>query len=142
VPLAVLLSALCGLVAIVVTVGLLAMVLRVALRALGLPDDSMLHWLVLVAMPTALILDQVRVTLVDGQIDVALMTLVVIDTIRCGLRIGERRYRGVLVGLAAAVRPTPAVFVLYFLVRASRGRQRVEPLKTRRRVPLSTGRRW
>lgn len=67
-----------------------------------------------------LILDSVRHTLVDGQIDVALMALVIADTPGGGLRIGRHRAQDVLIGLAAAVKLTPVVFVLYFLGRGER----------------------
>jgi alpha-1,2-mannosyltransferase len=56
--------------------------------------------------------DPVRSTLGYGQINMVLMALVVLD---CLGPAGRRR--GVLVGLAAAIKLTPAVFVLFFLVR-------------------------
>ena len=118
-PLAVLPLALDGLLSVALTAALLGVVVRVTLRSAGMTGAA-LNWSMLVALPCALILDPVRVTLVDGQIDVVLMALVVWDVLGGGVRIGRRRIRGPLVGLAAAVKLTPAVFVLYFLARGRR----------------------
>jgi alpha-1,2-mannosyltransferase len=57
--------------------------------------------------------DPVRSTLGYGQINMVLMALVALDC----LPRKTRWPRGVLVGLAAAIKLTPAVFVLFFLVR-------------------------
>ncbi|MFC4854324.1 glycosyltransferase 87 family protein [Actinophytocola glycyrrhizae] len=67
-------------------------------------------------LPLALALEPVRVTLYFGQINVLLMGLVAAD---CLVR-GPKWPRGVLVGLAAAVKLTPAAFVLFFLLRGDR----------------------
>ena len=61
----------------------------------------------------ALRLEPVRSTLDFGQINILLMVLVAADC----LVVRNRQLRGLLVGLAAAIKLTPAVFVLYFLVR-------------------------
>ncbi|MGI5500796.1 glycosyltransferase 87 family protein [Lentzea sp. CA-135723] len=61
----------------------------------------------------ALALDPVWMTYGYGQINLYLMALVVIDV----LLVTDRRWRGVLIGVAAAVKLTPAIFVLYFLMR-------------------------
>jgi len=123
-PLAVLPPALDALIALSTTVLLLAYVQRTVLRTIGQPSSAMLNWSMLVAMPAALILDPVRIALADGQIDVVLMALVVADTLGKGVRVRGRGrgrgHRGVLVGLAAAVKLTPAVFVLYYLARGDR----------------------
>lgn len=63
-------------------------------------------------LPLALVAEPVRETLAFGQINVILMALVLADTL-------TRRPllpRGVLIGLAAAIKLTPAVFILVFLV--------------------------
>ncbi|MGD7002352.1 glycosyltransferase 87 family protein [Corynebacterium halotolerans] len=64
-------------------------------------------------LPVALLFEPVRETLSFGQINVLLMTVVLVDTLT------RRPWlpRGVFIGLAAAVKLTPAVFILYFLVR-------------------------
>jgi alpha-1,2-mannosyltransferase len=61
-------------------------------------------------------LEPVRETLYFGQVNALLMVLVVAD---CLVR-SPRWPRGALVGIAAAVKLTPAVFVLFFLLRGDR----------------------
>lgn len=67
----------------------------------------------IVAQLAGAVLEPVRSTLGFGQINALLMVAVVLDA----LLPGRRRTRGLLIGLAAAVKLTPAVFVLYFLLR-------------------------
>lgn len=71
-------------------------------------------WLALVIVAVAMIyLEPIRANFDFGQINVVLMTLVIADCI-------PRRTpwpRGILVGLAIALKLTPAVFLLYFLLR-------------------------
>src|SRR5207248_6979253 len=59
------------------------------------------------------LLEPVQRTVFAGQVDVLLMALVVLDV----LVKTPRWPRGLLIGLAAAVKLTPAVFLLYFLLR-------------------------
>ncbi|GGU38140.1 glycosyltransferase 87 family protein [Lentzea flava] len=61
----------------------------------------------------ALTLDPVWMTFGYGQVNLLLLGLVVVDC----LLVTDRRCRGVLVGVAAAIKLTPAIFVLYFLAR-------------------------
>ena len=70
-------------------------------------------WAVAWLLPVALLLEPVRTTLAYGQINIVLMALVALD----GLTEEPRWPRGALVGLAAAVKLTPAAFVLFFLLR-------------------------
>jgi alpha-1,2-mannosyltransferase len=60
------------------------------------------------------LLEPVRSTLGFGQINALLMVLVVLDVLLPGDR---KRTKGLLIGVAAAIKLTPAVFVVYFLVR-------------------------
>ena len=92
-----------------VTVALTALVLRVFLRSV--PNGS--WWSVCWLLPAALFLEPVRNTLNYGQVNVALMALVTADC----LVAGPRWPRGALVGIAAAVKLTPAGFVLFFVLR-------------------------
>lgn len=65
------------------------------------------------ALPIALLIEPVCSTLSFGQINIYLMALVALD-----LLLPRTRWpRGLWVGLAAAVKLTPAVFGLYFLIR-------------------------
>ncbi|MFB7874564.1 glycosyltransferase 87 family protein [Nocardia sp. NPDC056064] len=65
------------------------------------------------ALPVAMVLEPVRSTIDFGQVNLLLMVLVATDCL-----LPKTRYpRGMLIGLAAAIKLTPAAFVLYFLVR-------------------------
>ncbi|KAF0844872.1 glycosyltransferase 87 family protein [Nocardia caishijiensis] len=65
------------------------------------------------ALPVAMLLEPVRATIDFGQVNLLLMVLVATDCL-----LPKTRYpRGMLIGLAAAVKLTPAAFVLFFLVR-------------------------
>lgn len=91
----------------VLTIALLAVTLTIVLDSLGLSR----RWLVL--FPVALMMEPVRATLAFGQVNVILMALVAADCLA-----GKTRWpRGILVGLAAAIKLTPAAFVLFFLLR-------------------------
>ena len=95
-----------------VTIALAALVLRIFLRsASGSPTVS--WWSVCWLLPAALLLEPVRNTLDYGQVDVALMALAAADC----LVVAPRWPRGALVGIAAAVKLTPAGFVLFFVLR-------------------------
>jgi alpha-1,2-mannosyltransferase len=122
-----------------VTIALTVLVLRVFLRSviatpnpsralatapLGLPPTpvpaavfgsgpAVSWWAVWWLLPAVLFLEPVRNTLNYGQVNVALMALVSADC----LVVAPRWPRGVLVGIAAAVKLTPAAFVLFFLLR-------------------------
>ncbi|MFC4128495.1 glycosyltransferase 87 family protein [Nocardia rhizosphaerae] len=65
------------------------------------------------ALPLAMLLEPVRATIDFGQVNLLLMALVATDC----LLVKTRYPRGMLIGLAAAIKLTPAAFVLYFLVR-------------------------
>jgi alpha-1,2-mannosyltransferase len=65
------------------------------------------------ALPAALLLEPIRSTLTYGQINVLLMALVSFD---CLTR-APRWPRGIGVGIAAALKLTPGVFVLFFILR-------------------------
>jgi alpha-1,2-mannosyltransferase len=86
-------------------VAVLALALRPFYRRLGWE----LGWV----LSAALLLEPVRGDLAYGQVDVFLMALVVADCLT-----GSPRWpRGSLAGLAAAMKLTPALFVVYFLLR-------------------------
>lgn len=67
--------------------------------------------LVAVAVVLGTLTEPVRETLTFGQVNLLLMALVVADC----LLVRTPWPRGVLIGLAAAIKLTPAVFVLFFL---------------------------
>lgn len=96
-----------------VTIAAVALVLVLVLRALAVRPTPVL---VGALLPVALALEPVRETLYFGQVNALLMALVVADCL-----VPHPRWpRGVLVGVAAAVKLTPAVFVLFFLLRGDR----------------------
>jgi alpha-1,2-mannosyltransferase len=65
------------------------------------------------ALPAALLLEPIRSTLTYGQINVLLMALVAVDC----LTAAPRWPRGIGVGIAAALKLTPGIFVLFFVLR-------------------------
>jgi alpha-1,2-mannosyltransferase len=97
------------------SIALVGLVSVVVLRSFGVEPGRQFR-LVLWILPVALLMDPFRQTLIDGQVNVLLMALVAVDT----LPSRTRWPRGLLVGLAAAVKLTPLVFVVYFLVRRDR----------------------
>jgi len=111
-PLSLVPMAVAGAVLALGTVALAGVVLRVFLGSLAGPAGRS-WWLVAWLLPPALFLEPVRDTLAYGQVNVVLMALVTLDCLP-----GTTRWpRGALVGLAAAVKLTPAAFVLFFLIR-------------------------
>ncbi|MCF1765041.1 glycosyltransferase 87 family protein [Corynebacterium argentoratense] len=69
--------------------------------------------LALMVLPVAIVCDPVRETLGFAQVNVLLMALVIADTLRPRSRVP----RGLFIGLAAAIKLTPAVFGLFFLLK-------------------------
>jgi alpha-1,2-mannosyltransferase len=97
------------------TIALLGIVLRMFLRRVAGPAAGS-PWALAWLLPPALFLEPVRDTLGFGQVNVVLMALVALDC----LAEAPRWPRGALTGLAAAVKLTPAAFVLFFLVQRDR----------------------
>ncbi|WP_157749636.1 glycosyltransferase 87 family protein [Jatrophihabitans sp. GAS493] len=69
----------------------------------------------LVALPLALLLEPTRSDLCFGQINLLLMFLVAFDCLGPLTVHRADRHRGWFVGMAAAVKLTPAIFLLFFL---------------------------
>jgi alpha-1,2-mannosyltransferase len=97
----------------ILTIAALALVLVLVLRSLDVRPSALV---ICALLPAALVLEPVRSTLYYGQVNVLLMALVAVD---CLART-PRWPRGALVGLAAAIKLTPAAFVLFFLLRGDR----------------------
>ena len=96
------------------TVISLLVVLVLAVRSLGVKATGADRWLLLGALlPLALLIEPIRQTLGFGQVNVLLMVLVALDC----LTTTKRWPRGVLIGVAAAVKLTPAAFILFFVIR-------------------------
>ncbi len=111
-PLALLPMAAAGTLLTVGSIALVAVVLLVLLRRLAGSAGASL-WAAGWLLPPTLLLEPVRSTLDYGQINIVLMALVAVDC----LAVAPRWPRGALIGLAAAVKLTPAAFVLFFLLR-------------------------
>ncbi|MGD9959419.1 glycosyltransferase 87 family protein [Nocardioides sp.] len=90
------------------SVAALAATVRVVRIALARPAPG---WLVALVTVGALALEPVWQNLTFGQVNLVLMLAVVLDLLR-----PDRRWCGVLIGIAAAVKLTPLVFVLLLLL--------------------------
>ena len=91
----------------------LSAVVAVVLRALGRETRG---WLVALAAGGALALEPVWQNLTFGQVNLVLMLAVLVDLLR-----PERRWSGVLLGLAAGVKLAPLVLVVALVLVARRG---------------------
>jgi alpha-1,2-mannosyltransferase len=95
------------------SVGALAGVIRLVGRALGRP---LAGWPAALLTVGALALEPVWQNLTFGQINLLLMLAVLIDLVH-----PERRWSGVLVGVAAGVKLTPLVFIVLLILVGRRG---------------------
>lgn len=93
-----------------ISVVLLWWVLRTVSARLGMAQASLTG---LALLAPAMLLGPVRETLSYGQINIVMMALVVLDA----AGVIPRRFRGVGIGVAAAIKVTPAAFGLLLLVR-------------------------
>lgn len=113
VPLAVLPLGLGKIVFTLVSVAALAVTLRLVLARLRPDMGARASWTVTaVAVAVALQLEPVRETISFGQINLVLMALVAADV----LTKKPKWPRGLLIGLAAAIKLTPGAFLLLFLL--------------------------
>ena len=95
------------------TLGVLALVVQLVLTRTCDRPTNQLWWITAAVMVVAMWFGPVRETIGFGQVNVFLMALVLVDVIR-----GRGRWwGGILVGLAMAIKLTPAVFLLYFVLR-------------------------
>jgi alpha-1,2-mannosyltransferase len=97
----------------VLELALLAVVARRSARAVGVPSGTPTTAAVVLLVAVATWLDPVRTTLYLGQINVVLLAVVLLDL----LGRPDSGWRGVGLGLAAAVKLTPLLFVVYLLLR-------------------------
>lgn len=94
------------------TFGSLWWVLQVIVVKLGGLGRTDAGWLALALTAALLWFGPIHTTIMFGQINVVLMMLVAIDVLAV-----PPRYRGLLTGAAVALKLTPAVFGLWFLLR-------------------------
>ncbi|MGH3415086.1 MAG: glycosyltransferase 87 family protein [Actinocrinis sp.] len=121
-PLAEVSSRLAGILMTAITLGLLVSVIALFLRTAGLAGRRRSWRLAMLLLPVAVVFEPVRTDLAYGQVNVLLMALVTFDCLMPDTwwRVAGRPVgwpRGALVGLAAAMKLTPAVFVVYFVAR-------------------------
>jgi alpha-1,2-mannosyltransferase len=90
------------------SVGALAAVVVVVRRALGRPAPG---WLVALVTAAAVALEPVWQNLAFGQVNALLMLAVIVDLVT-----PERRWSGVLLGIAAGVKLTPLLFVVLLVL--------------------------
>ncbi len=90
------------------SVGAMAAVVVVARRALGRTTPG---WLVALLTAAAVALEPVWQNLSFGQVNVLLMLAVLVDLVG-----PQRRWSGVLVGIAAGVKLTPLIFVVLLVL--------------------------
>ncbi len=91
-----------------VSVAALAAVVVLVLREVGRPSPG---WLVALLTAGAVALEPVWQNLTFGQVNVLLMLAVLVDVVR-----PDRRWSGLLLGLAAGVKLTPLVFVVLLVL--------------------------
>jgi alpha-1,2-mannosyltransferase len=96
-----------------VSVLALAVTLYLTARRIWGGGRDVVLWVTACALPLGLLLEPVHSTLDFGQVNLLLMVLVAADC----LSVRPRWRRGMLVGIAAAIKLTPAAFIIYFLVR-------------------------
>lgn len=121
-PLAMVPARLAGILITAVTLGLLLSVIVLFLRTARIAEGQRSWRLAAALLPVAALFEPVRTNLAYGQINVILMALVATDCLLPSTwwRIAGRPVgwpRGALVGVAAALKLTPGMFVLYFLAR-------------------------
>ena len=100
-----------------VNLGALGALIAVSLRAVGAALDrrTVLWWALALVLPV-LLFDPVRQTFLLGQVNIILALMVVAD-----LTLDLPLPRGILVGLAAAIKVTPIILIPYlFLTRQGR----------------------
>ncbi|QBJ98494.1 DUF2029 domain-containing protein [Rhodococcus sp. ABRD24] len=102
-----------GVVLTVLTLVALFATVVLTLRSVGVAPRTTMLWAAAGATALALMLEPVRSTLDYGQVNILLMVFVAADI----LPKKTPWPRGMLIGLVAALKLTPAVFVLYFLIR-------------------------
>ncbi|WP_084525500.1 glycosyltransferase 87 family protein [Nocardia vaccinii] len=98
---------------VVSTLAMAVTIYLAARRLWGYGGTELVLWATACAAPLGMLLEPIHSTLDFGQVNLILMVLVAADC----LTERPKWKRGIGVGLAAAIKLTPAAFVLYFLIR-------------------------
>ena len=98
----------------VVNIAALYVIIYLPIRAVfSAAPTRMLVLLSLISMTPVFLLDPVRQTFSFGQINLVIVALVLLD-VTGQLKIGKKSLpRGVLIGVASAIKLTPLIFILY-----------------------------
>ncbi len=104
-------------VAAIVNVTLLVLLLAVSVNAVRptWPRNHIVVWSLIASAPAAL-LDPLRITFTFGQVNLIVVTLVMVDLTTDRGVLGRWLPRGVLTGMAAAIKLTPLIFVPYLVL--------------------------
>ncbi|MFT4043618.1 MAG: glycosyltransferase 87 family protein [Gordonia sp. (in: high G+C Gram-positive bacteria)] len=116
VPLGAMTLAVSGILISLLTIALLVVIVHIVLRLLAAGTNANRWWLALIVVAAGVWSNPVWMTLGFGQINVILLAMIVVDIFVLGRgrlsALGPAR--GVLVGLAAAIKLTPLVFIAVF----------------------------
>lgn len=115
-PLAVMPYNLAAVLLVCATVTVTWWVLAHTVHAAARLDRASAGWVAVILTAVLIHLSPIHTTLAYGQINVLLMGMVFVDAL-----VVPRRYRGLLTGAAVAIKLTPAVFGLWFLLRKDWG---------------------
>lgn len=118
VPLGALGLGLAGVLISLVTVALTVVIIHIVLSVLGVGNPQNRWWSALLVAAVVVWFNPLWMTLGFGQINIILMAMIVVDifVLGRGRAAAAGPIRGVLTGIAAAVKLTPMVFVAVFLV--------------------------
>lgn len=121
-PLALVSTTTAGVLMTLISVALLLCVLVLFLRATKLVEGPGAWKFASALLPLAVLIEPARTTLAYGQINIVLMALVAFDCLLPGtwFTVAGRTIgwpRGALTGIAAALKLTPLVFLLFFVAR-------------------------
>lgn len=117
VPLGALPLGLAGVVMSVLTVALTVVIVAIVLRVCDVGSTSNRWWIAMIATIGMIWLNPVWMTLGFGQVNIILTTMILVDVFVIGFGRTRRLApaQGVLIGLAAAVKLTPLVFIAVFV---------------------------
>lgn len=93
----------------------LCIVIGACMRSLGYRTDRQLAIFITLALITCYLMEPIRRTLGLGQINIVLLLLILVD-----LLLVPAKFRGVGLGIAAGIKLTPLLFVVYLLVNRQR----------------------
>nr|WP_245549864.1 glycosyltransferase 87 family protein [Gordonia effusa] len=95
------------------SIALVVVIVKIVLRVLDVGTAANRWWLAAAIAAAAIWLNPTWMTLGFGQVNIYLVTLIIVDVFVVGR---HSRARGVLIGIASAIKLTPLVFVAVFVV--------------------------